>query len=356
MGSNFGVQMPLLKDLMHNGIVEGPVTKKESSDGRCEAMGLSWGVSCMQGWRSSMEDVHLVIPQLQGVGWEGTSVFGVMDGHGGEEVARFCARHLPAEIATCDCNDVKGALIHAYERMDEMLADPSNLQELQAMSSTTFLSSKNVDPDKVGCTAVVCCARRDTLVIANAGDCRVVLCRRGRTINMTTDHKPNMPSERTRITKGGGVVVAQRAGPRTIYRVNGELSLSRAIGDLYLKRNRALAPKDQIISCTPDIATFKRQAGDEFMVLACDGVWDVLSSQEVVKHVRAQLQGLRDGTVKLSNVVEAILDRCLSSVDPSCTGGLGGDNMTMMIVVFPEGNCGKVQCFSLTNSMRRFGG
>lgn len=338
-------------------LLTGPITDKESGDGMSKEMGLMWGHSCMQGWRDRMEDAHLAVPSLSAFvgpqqkrcgdqGWHDTAVFAVMDGHGGEHVAHFCERYLPAAIARGPSEDVRRALCDAFHRMDEMLADPANLDELNSLSndiSPQAFNTWQANPECIGCTAVVCCVRPDSIVVANAGDSRAVLCRSGVAIDMSEDHKPNLPSERARIRRAGGEILEQRTGKHTQYRVNGNLNLSRSIGDLGYKQNFKLRPQDQMICSTPDVRHFWRQPGDEFMVLACDGVWDVLSSQEVVDYIRPQLQDFLMGTdqlydeppVRLSSILEGLLDHCLSP-DLTQTFGLGGDNMTMVLVVLRD--------------------
>jgi len=142
--------------------------------------------------------------------------------------------------------------------------------------------------------------------------------------------------ERARIESAGGRVVHQLVGSHVLHRVNGDLSLSRSIGDLRYKKNAWLAPEEQIICSTPDIRTFRRRPNDEFMVIACDGVWDVLSSQEVVDCIRPQVGGLLGGSVKPSQVAESLLDKCLSP-NPQQANGIGGDNMTLLVVAFTNG-------------------
>lgn len=330
---------PLLSELLPWVIPLAPVTEKESGDGRCNQSRLLWGYSCMQGWRDAMEDAHIANPRMfpprpegQRNGWSDTAIFAVMDGHGGEQVARFCELHLPGEIAKRPSWDIASALRAAFHRMDELLADPRSIHLLKALSKQVPLF-RNVDPRLIGCTAVVCCVRPDSIVVANAGDSRAVLCREGRAIDMSEDHKPNLPSECARIENAGGCVLNQCIGPHVLPRVNGDLSLSRSIGDLRYKQNASLAPEHQIICSTPDVRIFQRQPTDEFMVLACDGVWDVFSSQEVVDFIRPRLRELLNGNVRTSLVVENLLDNCLSP-DPRRTYGIGGDNMTMVLVAF----------------------
>lgn len=339
---------------------EGPYTDKCSGKGSMYNQGVAWGFSSMQGWRDTMEDAHIAVPSLgQWVagsattkadlarvrGWDATAVFGVMDGHGGAQVARFCERHLPEAIARGHSEDLTGALAAAFLEMDQMLADPSSLNELRGLASPTKgarvgYSSWKAHPLTIGCTAIVCCVRQDKLVVANAGDCRAVLCRGGLSVELSEDHKPGLPSESDRIKRAGGWVSMERFGPVTVCRVNGDLSLSRAIGDLEYKQNTALPPGDQLIVATPDVRSFKRDPSDEFLLIACDGVWDVVDSQEAVDFVRKRL-GLRSqwasrinsGILSLSSILEDLLDHCISP-NLEKTDGLGGDNMTAILVVF----------------------
>jgi serine/threonine protein phosphatase PrpC len=117
--------------------------------------------------------------------------------------------------------------------------------------------------------------------------------------------------------------------------VNGQLSVSRAIGDQRFKKNTQMSAVNQAVSCAPDVNICKRQRGDEFLVVACDGIWDVLSSQAVVDLVRQDLAAIRRGHIKPADVISKILDRCVSP-DPSKTFGKGCDNMTMILVVFDQ--------------------
>ncbi|CAM9766362.1 unnamed protein product, partial [Hapterophycus canaliculatus] len=156
--------------------------------------------------------------------------------------------------------------------------------------------------------------------VAHAGDSRCVLCRAGRAVQLTRDHKPGMPSEYARIVAAGGHV--SRAG-----RVNDNLNLSRAIGDMVYKRNHLRQAKDQIISAEPDVCRFLVTPGvDEFLILACDGVWEMMNTTQVVTFVRS---GLRAGSPP-RQVCESLLDACLSP-DPKGTRYAGCDNMTVLL-------------------------
>ncbi|RWS29327.1 putative protein phosphatase 2C 11-like isoform X1 [Leptotrombidium deliense] len=171
-----------------------------------------------------------------------------------------------------------------------------------------------------GCTAVLSLLRGNKLYVANAGDSRCVICRNGKAIDMSIDHKPEDEYERRRIEKAGGEVTSDG-------RVNGGLNLSRAIGDHSYKENPNVSLKDQMISASPDVKDITLVPGeDKFMVLACDGIWNSMTSQQVVDFISQRI----DNTDKLSKICEELFLHCLS---PDTMGdGTGCDNMTCVIV------------------------
>ncbi|KAM4770686.1 protein phosphatase 1G isoform 2-T2 [Rhinophrynus dorsalis] len=178
-----------------------------------------------------------------------------------------------------------------------------------------------------GTTAVVALIRGKQLVVANAGDSRCVVSEGGKAVDMSYDHKPEDELELARIKNAGGKVTMDG-------RVNGGLNLSRAIGDHFYKRNKNLPPEEQMISALPDIKVLTLNEEHDFMVIACDGIWNVMSSQEVVDFIQDKLNAqIQSGDpVSLSSIVEELLDQCLA---PDTSGdGTGCDNMTCIIVRF----------------------
>ncbi|XP_072320986.1 protein phosphatase 1G isoform X2 [Eucyclogobius newberryi] len=177
-----------------------------------------------------------------------------------------------------------------------------------------------------GTTAVVALIRGKQLIVANAGDSRCVVSEHGKAVDMSYDHKPEDELELARIKNAGGKVTMDG-------RVNGGLNLSRAIGDHFYKRNKSLPPEEQMISAMPDVKVLTLNEEHDFMVIACDGIWNVLSSQEVVDFVGERMKKDQSGkTRSLSSIVEELLDHCLA---PDTSGdGTGCDNMTCMIVTF----------------------
>ncbi|XP_031840943.1 putative protein phosphatase CG10417 [Nomia melanderi] len=174
-----------------------------------------------------------------------------------------------------------------------------------------------------GCTAVVAVLKGNELYVANAGDSRCVLCRDGQAVELSLDHKPEDKPEMERIVKAGGKVTADG-------RVNGGLNLSRALGDHAYKQNVDLSPPEQMISALPDVTHITIEPErDEFMVLACDGIWNFMSSQDVIQFIRARLTNNYEN---LSKICEELFDHCLAP--DTCGDGTGCDNMTAVIIRF----------------------
>ncbi|KNZ71604.1 Phosphatase 2C like protein [Termitomyces sp. J132] len=118
-----------------------------------------------------------------------------------------------------------------------------------------------------------------TAIAANAGDSRSVIGVSGKVKSLSYDHKTNLfQSERARIYAAGGYLEDGR--------VNGNLLLSRAIGDFIYKKNSGLDAEEQIITANLDVIVHEISEEDEFFVIACDGIWDCLSSREVIDFVR----------------------------------------------------------------------
>lgn len=138
---------------------------------------------------------------------------------------------------------------------------------------------------------------------------------------MSVDHKPELPEEKKRIERAGGFVEDNR--------VKGILNLSRSLGDLEYKSDTSISLKDQMITANPDIRVEKISADVSFLVLACDGIWDCLTSQECVNFV-GDLINKKD---KMSKIVEEMFDKIIAT-DVASSGGIGCDNMTCVIVQF----------------------
>ncbi|ESR40896.1 hypothetical protein CICLE_v10025621mg [Citrus x clementina] len=266
-----------------------PKTEKFSEDGQNE--NVRYGLSSMQGWRATMEDAHAAYPDLD----SSTSFFGVYDGHGGKAVAKFCAKYLHQQVLKHEiysAGDLVTSAQKAFLRMDEMMRGQRGWRELAILGDKMdkfsgmiegFIWSPKggeandhfddwaseeykqhgflrylinrllIGPHSdfhgptSGSTACVAIIRDKQLVVANAGDSRCVLSRKGQALNLSKDHKPDLEVEKDRILKAGGFI--------QVGRVNGSLNLARAIGDVEFKLNKSLPAEKQIVTANPDIST-----------------------------------------------------------------------------------------------------
>jgi protein phosphatase 2C family protein 2/3 len=130
---------------------------------------------------------------------------------------------------------------------------------------------------------------KNLLVTVNCGDCRAVLSRGGQAVQLTTDHRPELPSERLRIEKAAGFVVNGR--------VQGKLAVSRAFGDFEFKgMNEQSLGKGigKIVTCMPEVVVSQIDFGiDEFLVIGCDGLFEAFSNPDIVKETRNRLKRMK---------------------------------------------------------------
>ena len=303
---------------------------------------LSYVVSEMQGWRDQMEDTTLTLLKLEEP-LADTSLFGIFDGHGGPMVSKICEQSFPMEIGRQakegGPEDLGGALTRAYSEIDGFLQSTGSIKNMRTGASipltkpgqtpegTDGVSRENLF-DFIGSTAVICLIRGSTIVVSNAGDSRAILCRAGVAVELSRDHKPESPRERSRIENAGGRVSI--VGP--CHRVDFGLNLSRALGDFLYKRNTELPASHQKITAVPEILKETIQAEDEFILLGCDGMFELLSNQQVINFVRFRLKTGAEPRA----VVEALLDECCSK-DPQKTLGRGTDNESCILVLLNRG-------------------
>jgi serine/threonine protein phosphatase PrpC len=278
----------------------------------------------MQGWRKSMEDAHITNPNLM----PNFHLFGIMDGHGGSEVAQFVQNNLPEIIKKSKhikAKQWKELMNSAFAELDQSLLSEKSQKELAEYFKVAFHDeysmAKETDVHKrVGCTACISLITDSEVVVANAGDSRCVLGRKGTAIEMSNDHKPNLESEKQRILKAGGTVEDNR--------VNGVLNLSRSIGDFDFKLDKKLKNDQQLIISTPEVKIEKISEETDFIVIACDGLWEVWESQKVVDFIYSRMTP----SCKLSQIIDDMFEKIIS-IDAN-TNKLGCDNMSCIIVQF----------------------
>ncbi|KAA0203013.1 hypothetical protein HAZT_HAZT006219 [Hyalella azteca] len=249
-------------------LLEKPKTEKHSEAG--SGNGLRYGLSSMQGWRIEMEDAHTALANLQG-DLKKWSFFGVFDGHAGARVSAHCSEHLLHSIMEeeqlkeeeDEVEIVKAAITRGFLKLDD------------AMRQMPEVASGE---DKSGTTAVCSLISPTHVYVANCGDSRAVLYRKSGIGFSTKDHKPFNPCEKERIQNAGGSVMIQR--------VNGSLAVSRALGDFEYKNVEGKSQCEQLVSPEPELYVERRRDDDEFLVLACDGIWDVMTNEDVCNYVR----------------------------------------------------------------------
>ncbi|BAM40642.1 protein phosphatase 2C homolog 2 [Theileria orientalis strain Shintoku] len=293
--------------------------------------------------------------------------------------------------------------------LDAVPNAPSDDDGLQALRANTENAQPNMEVDALetentaedalnselyamgcGSTSVVAVVLEDPvpcLIVANAGDSRCVLSRNKVAVPLSVDHKPTDEPELNRIKNAGGYVINGR--------VDGNLNLSRSLGDLSFKLDNSLSTREQKIISFPDVKILPLTKEDEFLILACDGIWDCKSNQQVVDYVnykytlytegewedakegkkvkaktksgektaganssygesvfdlasssnsfekggggagsniRMEGDGAKERKV-LEKICEELCDMCLSN-NPSESEGIGCDNMTIIIVKF----------------------
>ena len=244
-----------------------------------------------------MEDAHL--NHLNNNNYD---IFGVFDGHGGKEVSQFVKNHFIQEFMKNEntkYENIPNSLIETFLKMDELLKSKEGKAELTQLNKLSkkeddeqdkknkknlekdfykYLDPKNTEDCDIanitGCTACVSIIdeKFKRIYFANAGDSRAVICKNGIGFQMSHDHKPDSAKEKNSVYKSGGWVNEGR--------IKGNLNLSRSLGDFEYKQDKNLSAKDQMITAYPEINIELIDDTCEFIILACDGIWDCLTPQE----------------------------------------------------------------------------
>nr|AJF34633.1 putative negative ABA regulator protein [Populus euphratica] len=254
-----------------------------------------WGFTSVCGRRPEMEDavatvlyiLKLPIQMLIGdrlldgmskyLPHQTAHFFGVYDGHGGSQVANYCHDRIHLALSE-EIEFVKNGL------NDGSIKDSCQEQWKNAFTNC-FLKvdaevggkagAEPVAPETVGSTAVVAIICSSHIIVANCGDSRAVLCRGKEPMALSVDHKPNREDEYARIEAAGGKVIQWNG-----HRVFGVLAMSRSIGDRYLK---------PWIIPEPEVMFIPRAKEDECLILASDGLWDVMSNEEACDLARKRI-------------------------------------------------------------------
>ncbi|OVA05728.1 Protein phosphatase 2C (PP2C)-like domain [Macleaya cordata] len=247
-----------------------------------------------------MEDAITVEPGFLSTDFVRYDFFAVYDGHGGSRVAQACRdrlhRVLAKEIEDEDqvihnhsdhqevINRKDHLVVDDVENFDDQVLDWEKIMYSCFSKMDDEITGNGIEEENgsgsmktIGSTAVVAILGKEKLVVANCGDSRAVLSRGGTAIPLSRDHKPDRPDELERVEAAGGRVINWNGS-----RVLGVLATSRSIGDYYLK--------PYVIS-KPEVTVIERTINDEFLILASDGLWDVMSNETACQVVRKCLKG-----------------------------------------------------------------
>ncbi|CAK7903261.1 hypothetical protein CAAN1_07S06634 [[Candida] anglica] len=323
---------------------EAPVTTETTTSNPFEGLSFQVGVAENKNvnYRATMEDVHTYVANFaERLDW---GYFAIFDGHAGKQTARWCGNNLHSlleqEIVSEPSEgevDLRESMCKAFVKADELISkEPTGnsgctaavavlrWEELSStdLKSSSAESSKNLPLDNETSKSFdfVPSNHRRMLYTSNVGDSRIILCRKGQPYRLSYDHKASDRHEIARIRDAGGLIMKNR--------VNGVLAVTRSLGDSYMK---------ELVIGKPYTTATEIVVDDEFMILACDGLWDVVSDLHAVQFVS---KALNDGLT----VSQAAKKLCQLAMDNSTT-----DNVTIMVVKFDQ------SVFALGHAVQKLG-
>jgi len=321
---------------------------------------FDYGISEAIGARPTMEDRTIVVQSLLYEPRHGyyknepketlqelamTSFAAVFDGHGGDECSNYLCDVLPHQIRQHMYAE-KEALTAAIEssrsmaRPEQAVEDPASelmrkiLKKAYLKTDKDFITPKNAPQSGSTAATLIVMGRR--LFAANVGDSRVVLCRvGGQCVELTSDHKPSRPDEAARVRAAGGFILHKR--------VMGELAITRAFGDKSFKMGIKAMLEDEadeiarglnenseakdltapLVSAEPEIASLVMSHSDEFLLLACDGLFDVFRSQDAIALARQELIAHRGEPAEVARILS----------DQAIRVRRSRDNVSILIIV-----------------------
>jgi len=315
-----------LADVLQSGKKQAIYGHTEPVLGELEQGQLVFTVAEMPGHRIMMEDATLA-QELS----DGAALFAVCDGHGDSgKVSDFVARHLE----------------HIFDQVVDNWAEHC---EHECLSLDAKLKSSGLQG---GSTSVIARVSDDAIVVSNIGDSRCILVRESQSLEertenlsldspasnssgylwnnyeakaMSVDHKPSDSLESERIQKAGmkvveekcddGLIISKVAHPK-----GNLLAVARAFGDFEFKKTKELSASEQAVIAVPDVIIHQRTDTDSFLILACDGIWDVMSNDQAGQFV---VEALVSG-MSLPGTADALLRECIQKGST--------DNLSVIIV------------------------
>lgn len=238
--------------------------------------GAGWAVVEDQGGRPYMEDRWSAAEMIT----DHMLMFGVFDGHNGGQLATYCQSHVAEYI--------RREMVHVRPEVPLTHVLTTAIEKLDRVASGDSLLPKAKD---VGSTACMALVTSDEVWFINVGDSRALIRDAIGVRQMTQDHKPTLQSESDRVRKHGGKLSNLDGS----WRINGRLNLSRSIGDWSMR---------PFIISVPEITHHKRQhTSDKYVVLATDGLFDVMSNADIVRIIDTQPHTRHGVTLALRGLV-----------------------------------------------------
>jgi serine/threonine protein phosphatase PrpC len=203
------------------------------------------------------------------------SFIAVFDGHGGKKAAEFVSltfentfRALCADQDVTDSEAIRTAVEKTFLETDNLLRQEQGLFNV------------------CGCTGNVVIVTPRWVVCANAGDSRSVFCRGRQVLDLSRDHRPGHTVEATRVARAGYPVDTFGGKPRIVDRCTGAaLAVSRGFGDFAFK-GALTEPEHQAVTVVPQVTVTVLNGARAFVVTACDGLWDSVTSAQACRIVR----------------------------------------------------------------------
>jgi len=324
---------------------------------------FDYGISEAIGARPTMEDRTIVVQSLMADPTDGyynnepkdtlnelamTTFAAVFDGHGGDECSNYLVDAMPRNIrnhmlaerealrtALENSRNPRGGQEQSEDAASELMR--RILKTAYLRTDKDFITPKSAPQSGSTAATIVLMGRR--LFAANVGDSRVVLCRSGgQCVELTSDHKPSRPDEAARVRAAGGFILHKR--------VMGELAITRAFGDKSFKMGiKAMLEEEAdelsggasgindndiakdltapLVSSEPEIASMVLSHNDEFLLLACDGLFDVFRSQDAIALARQELIAHRGEPAEVARILS----------DQAIRVRRSRDNVSILIIV-----------------------
>jgi len=227
-----------------------------------------------------MEDARCAFSPIPG--GDSSSLFAVFDGHGGAFSSRFAATNIQRVV--CDTEAWKSRDLSAESLSSALFESLLTLDRELAAEPRMVWDGADGAEDCSGATALVAMVTPDLVAVANCGDCEALLVTGDDWggAALSRPHKPTDEGEEKRIVDAGLTVKEAR--------VDGILAVSRSLGDFRFKQNAQKKAEEQAVTALAEVQIHVRSAKDVLLLLACDGIWDVVSHSEAAVLLKGQLQ------------------------------------------------------------------